>query len=226
MVEEHVATAKDGVRLRLDDTGVEPRPNESVRGRAAVQRPLPLNSRRLTAQVLRQLVGGLGVPSSASQGDLLSMIEGKLLDAGRDPLRTQVALYPEGRGIHIHLLDEMGTFEEIKPSEPEDPPPEDNLSSEESDVGPAVVGELRAEIEQLKKEMEAQKNRVRQLCKLNCEQLAEMYSSLLQKEEEISRLKAEVAHCRGVSLALNLTPLRTLSPSWPETRHCGEVVLV
>lgn len=36
---------------------------------------LPLNSKRLTTQILRQLTVGLGVPSTVFQDDLRAMIE-------------------------------------------------------------------------------------------------------------------------------------------------------
>ena len=48
-------------------------------------------------------------------------------------------------------------------------------------------------------ELETQKTRVQKLWKLNCDQLAEMDSSLLLKEEEIDSLIAEVARLRGIS---------------------------
>ena len=65
---------------RADDVGAEDGSGEPARsGRGVGRRPLPLNSRRLTAQTLRQLAEGLGVPSGASYGGLLSMIERKLL---------------------------------------------------------------------------------------------------------------------------------------------------
>ena len=70
---------------RIDGAGVDP--TGGGRGSAC---PVTLNSRRLMTQRLRQLAGGLGVPSSASPEDLRAMIEGKLSEAGRDPLPTQV----------------------------------------------------------------------------------------------------------------------------------------
>ena len=96
-------------------------------------------------------------------------------------------------GVHITLQDETGVFKEIEPPEPEEPPPVDPPRDEdgEEDGEPAVVAGLRAEAERLTIELESQKNRVRELWKLNCEQLAEMNSCLLQKDEEISRLKAQ-----------------------------------
>ena len=100
------------------------------------------------------------------------------------------------------LQDEARVFLEIEPLATDDPPPDDpgDADGEEGEVPePAVVGELRAEVERLKTELEAQKSRVRELWKLNCEQLAEMDSSLLQKDEEIGSLKAKVARLRGSS---------------------------
>ena len=46
-------------------------------------KPLPLNSRRLTAPVLKQLAGALDLPSTAPLDDVRQMIEGKLLEMGR-----------------------------------------------------------------------------------------------------------------------------------------------
>ena len=79
---------------------------------------LPLNSRRLTVPLLRQLAEGLGVPTTASQDDLRSMIEGRLMEADCDPLRTQVVLREVGQGTHISLQDESGVFQEIEPLDP------------------------------------------------------------------------------------------------------------
>ena len=64
---------------------------------------------------------------------------------------------------------------------------------------PPVVRKLWEEIDRLKVELETQKTRVCELWKLNCDQLAEMDSSPLQKEEEIGSLRAEVARLRGTS---------------------------
>ena len=85
----HVAAGGDGTRV--DGAGVDPGfgPPGPTRGAAQT---LPLNSRQLTTQMLRQLAGGVGVPSTASQADLQAMIEGKLTEADRDPLRTQIVL--------------------------------------------------------------------------------------------------------------------------------------
>ena len=60
---------------RTEETGVDPRPG-SGSGRRAMLTAIPLNSMWLTALLLRQLAGGLGVPTAASPADLCSMIEG------------------------------------------------------------------------------------------------------------------------------------------------------
>ena len=165
-------------------------------------RTLPLNSKCLTASLLRQLAAGLGVPSAASLGDLHTMIEGKLSEGGHDPLRTQVVLREVERGTLVCLQDESGVFREIEPPEPDDP--EDSVHSslseeEEEELKPEVVASLRAEIVQLEAELEKQKAKTRDLWRLNCKQLAEMDGSLVEKDEEISRLKNEVARLRRSS---------------------------
>ncbi len=129
------------------------------------------------------------------------MIEGKLSEAGRDPQRTQVILRTVEHGVHITLQDETGVFEEVEPPDPPDDPtlvhtPGDDTEKDKED-GPAVVAELRAEVGRLAAELEVQKKRVRDMWKMNCEQLSEMDDALLQKDEEIARLKVEVARSRS-----------------------------
>jgi len=47
----------------------------------ALRRPVPLNSKRLTAPVLKQLAKGLEVPTAGFAEEIRQLIEGKL---GRD----------------------------------------------------------------------------------------------------------------------------------------------
>ena len=115
-VAEASATAETADRTGgASGGGVEAEPGTGTRTGGSRRRVLPLNSRRLTAGLLRQLAGGLGVPASASQGDLLTLIEGKLEEASHDPLHTQVVLREVEGGTHISLQDETGVFEEIDP---------------------------------------------------------------------------------------------------------------
>ena len=69
---------------------------------------VPLNSRRLTVPLLRQLAGWLGVPSTAKQGDLGPMIEAKLVEDGRDLLLMETE-----QGTCVSLQDESGMFWEF-----------------------------------------------------------------------------------------------------------------
>ena len=137
------------------------------------------------------------MPSSASQGDLLTLIEGKLVEASRDPLRTQVVLQEVEGGTHISLQDETGAFEQIDPPEPE------HLASSASDSEDegSDIAALRAEIEQLQKELEEQKGKTREVWRTNCEQIAEMDALLAEKEDENARLREELVRLRRSSLS-------------------------
>ena len=119
--------------------------------RRPVRQAMPLNSRRLTAPLLRQLAGGLGVPTTAPQGDLLTMIEAKLTDSGRDPLRTQVLLHDVEGGVCIGLRDESGVFHEVPPPERRDLSLLENSEGEgESEPESETVAALQEEIAQLR----------------------------------------------------------------------------
>ena len=73
-----------------------------------------------------------------------------------------------------------------------------SFEEDEEESEPEIVASLRAEIVQLA-ELETQKAKTGDLWRLNCEQLAEMDGSLVEKDEEISRLKDEVARLRRSS---------------------------
>ena len=103
MADDHVSVTETPL---TDDAGAGDSDLAARRG-PAVQ-TLPLNSRRLTAALLKQLAGGLGVPTTAPQGDLLTMIESKLTEEDRDPLRTQLLLRDVAGGVPISLRDESG----------------------------------------------------------------------------------------------------------------------
>ena len=99
-------------------------------------------------------------------------------------------------GTLMCLQDESGVFQEIEPPEPDDPEdsvPPGSFEEDEEESEPEIVASLRAEIVQL------QAAKTRDLWRLNCEQLAEMDGSLVEKDEEISRLKDEVARLRQSS---------------------------
>ena len=59
---------------------------------ASLQTRLPLNSKPFTKNHLRRLASKLEVPTGAAADELRLMIDGKLLEAGRDVRTIQVLL--------------------------------------------------------------------------------------------------------------------------------------
>ena len=92
-------------------------------------------------------------------------------------------------------------FAEFEPPEPEEPPPsetaEDHGEVEEDLEESGLVASLRAEVEQLKRELEAQKVKTKDMWKLSCEQLAEMDHTLSEKDDEIAELRDRLAVLSG-----------------------------
>ena len=193
MADDHVA-AVEALPTSADDARAMAARSPGTRGRRSGQ-ALPFNSRRLTAPLLRQMATGLGVPSAAPAGDLRPIIEGKLTEAGHDPLRTQVVLREVEGGTHIDLQDEMGVFVEIEPPEPESPPAVES-DREEDDTD---VAAFKAEIEQLRRELDEHKGRTREMWRMNCEQVAELDALLSEKEDKNARLKEEIARLNASS---------------------------
>ena len=120
------------------------------------------------------------------------MIEVRLTEDGRDPLRTQLLLHDVEGDVCISLRNEAGVFQEVQPPEREGPPTA-RIQSEEDGSDSETVAELQAEIVQHKAELERQRAKTKDLWRLNCEQLAEFDSSLAEKDEEISSLRDEVS---------------------------------
>ena len=71
---------------------------------------LPLNSRRLKADVLRAIAFALGLPRTAALADVRQMIEGSLEEQGHVPRNVQVVLMDTDGSLQIKLLDVKGTF--------------------------------------------------------------------------------------------------------------------
>ena len=126
------------------------------------------------------------------------MIEAKLTEDGRDPLRTQVVLQEVAGGFCISLQDESGVFQEFDPPE-HHPTASESSSEDEGESESETVTALREEIAQQKAELEEQKDKTRDLWRLNCEQLAELDNSLAEKDEEIGKLRDEVTRLRRSS---------------------------
>ena len=134
---------------------VQPEEAASVRHDVGVVmgsgRPLPLNSKKLTGVLLKQLARGLEIPTTSSGDELRTLIEGRLGDMGRDPRNTQAVLQEAETGVNISLQDVDGVFLTVKPivaelEKPDDPP------GETIDGGEAEgVEELRAALHEARK---------------------------------------------------------------------------
>ncbi len=72
-------------------------PTIATRGVGA-SRPLPLNSKRLSTVLLRQLSRRLGLPVAAAPDEMRVLIEGKLDELGREPGNVQVTLEDVAHG--------------------------------------------------------------------------------------------------------------------------------
>ena len=87
-------------------------------------RTVPLNSRRVTAPILRCVAAGLGLPTAASVEELRQMIDGKLLEQGREPRDVQVVIAPAETGTpeRVLLQDSDGILleEPLTPAAKED----------------------------------------------------------------------------------------------------------
>lgn len=71
---------------------------------------LPLNSKRLTKKLMKQLAVALEVPTSATPDDLRQLISGRLEEMEREPMNVQVLVQetppqivpqPEGHGWSV-----------------------------------------------------------------------------------------------------------------------------
>ncbi len=174
-------------------------------------RPLPLNSRRLTVVLLKQLAKGLEVPDTGSSDEIRQLIEGKLGVMGRDPRNVQVLLQETERGgAHLGLQDAEGVFLEVEPESPaEDPPP--GASIDDSRGGDNPEGELdvlrqaltesqernealESDVRRMQEELAGARDRIKELWRMNCLQLSEFDAALSAKEEELTRLKERLRH--------------------------------
>ena len=195
--------------------------SEAVAERARVGRPLPLNSRRLTATIVNRIVKALELPHSrsASLDDMKQMVEGTLTERGEEPRNVQVALVEGVEGVVIELRNEDGAFLTIEPE------PEIERDHEELGTGGAVGAEtagededgtesdsrsreaeletelnrlmeentvLQEEVSGLRDGMEEARRKYKEVWRMNCEQLAEHDVSLAAKEDEVESLNERI----------------------------------
>ena len=209
----------------------------------ASTKPFPLNSKRMKADWLQRLAKELELPTSASTDELRQMIDGKLLEIGREPPNVQVLVVtPEGGGADaIKLRDETGIFLEAREQAAFEEPgglrvtegPEESESDSVEALRDVLVQakereasllgrletiqraleeekekstELQAEKERLegtlvspeevsdlRTELASEKDKVKRIWRLNCEQLATHDSECSSKDTEIVALKARIS---------------------------------
>ena len=79
-------------------------------------RTYPINSRRLTKDLVGRVAVALDLPTGGSMEETRQMIQGKLVETGREPRNVQVTLTETGGGVVVSLRDEDGTFLEVQPA--------------------------------------------------------------------------------------------------------------
>lgn len=148
-------------------------------------RPLPLNSKKLTGLLLKQLARGLEIASSSSGDELRQLIEGKLEDGGHDPRNVQVLLQEVENGMEIMLQDDEGMFLMVN-SVTEEISSDEEVSGNDMGDGQTTEDVLKLkealltaeeEIASLKAQLLTEKEKYKQLWRLNCIQLEEFDSA-------------------------------------------------
>ena len=154
----------------------------------------------------------LGLTSSGSIDDLRLVIEGKISELDHEPCNVQVLFEEHTSDTAFELWDESGGFLTVPSAAREPSPVEESherteRESESSEVEPdelaslresvaAITTErdaLRNELEAVRQELDLKKARIKELWRMNCGQLSEYDSLIVSKDEEISRLTAQLA---------------------------------
>ena len=76
---------------------------------------MPLNSKKLTGLLLKQLARGLEIAPGSSGDELRQLIEGRLETKGRDPRNVQVLVEEVEIGMELSLQDSDGIFLTVSP---------------------------------------------------------------------------------------------------------------
>ena len=110
---------------------------------------MPMNSKRLTKTYLSRIAEKLELPTKGSAEETRQIIEGKLLEMGKEPHNVQIELeIREEDAEFILLRDVEGAFLEIEP--PMKEIPESDLGSHSGGEEPEAGGETAAELESLR----------------------------------------------------------------------------
>ena len=160
--------------------------------------PIPLNSRRLTMMHLKRLTSSIGVPTDVAGEEVRQMIDGKLIEMGREPRNVQVILGGMPRD-EFRLQDMSGTILTV---EVEDTADKQSSEKEDGDKVSmlAEMRTLREELESvklqnamLKDQLEVEKQKMRDLWRTNCQCLSEYDELMTRQETEIAGLKSKLA---------------------------------
>ena len=178
-------------------------------------RIVPLNSKKLTAILVRQLAAELGLPTTAPLGELKLLVDGKIEELGQETRKVQAVLTTREAGITVTLFGVEGQFLEAEPIEeyertthgPVSPPLEDGEESG-GDDGSSIEGSpellkrkleevsqqnesLEGEVSSLKSEIERLNLRMSEVWRMSCEQVSQWDATVTAKDEEIAELKAK-----------------------------------
>ena len=141
--------------------------------------PIPLNSKRLTAEQLRRLARAMNIPTTAATDEVRQMVEGKLSEDGREPWNVQVVLDGTTPLDAFTLQDEEGEFLTVSAAEVADIELLRQADSEREDEE-GDLEYLRTELEatkvensELRQQVSQEKTRFRELWRTNCQCLAD-----------------------------------------------------
>jgi len=116
---------------------------------------LPLNSKRLSTEQIKQVRRALGTPTGVAVNEVRVMIEGKLREMDRDPTNVQVVM----SATSMSLWGEDGEFlsiAELPPTETSDFREDEQDSKEHSESGDSrhKTEQLRTELQEARAEIQ------------------------------------------------------------------------
>lgn len=205
-------------------------PMLTARGGGA--RPLPLNSKQLSAALLRRMTKGLELPVTAALDETRVLIEGKPNEIGHPSGGVQMVLEDTERSTCIQLQDMKGRswssnqkrlslllwnlteWEHVrrrKPGELAEALEEANRQREP----------LEARVRELEEALAAEKERAKELWRMSCVQVSEFDVQL--KDEEIEQLRQELGHFHALSRTPSAwsTPERETNREVAATTDCA-----
>ena len=160
-------------------------------------RSYPLNSRRLTASMIGRIASELGVPMGGSLEDTRQMLEGKLVEAGREPRNVQVVFTEADEGATVRLEDENGFFMEVLPAEEdvEGGDSRENETEDGEDHAPLIDDEEPSgeELRTANAQIGALKNEV-SVMKVQLERLSEQLES---ERGELTKERGQLANAKA-----------------------------